>query len=102
VSLNFFALRKAFFSVLIEPHLHLLVDRHQLLVHAIANRVEALRGLLIQALKLDLELLGSAWQRNWSSRCARRSDSGFVLLFPRQVAARPSSESPKTLAGCGL
>src|SRR6266852_868442 len=48
---------------LIELHLHLLGDRHQLLVDAIANRVEALRGLLIQALKLDLELLRSEQQR---------------------------------------
>ena len=54
VLLNFFEQRKAFFNVLIELHLHLLGDRHQLLVHAIANRVEALRGLLIQVLKFDL------------------------------------------------
>src|ERR1700724_1137286 len=63
VLLNSFELRKAFFNVLIELHLHLLGDRHQLLVHAIANRVEALRGLLIQALKFDLELLRGEQQR---------------------------------------
>src|SRR5260370_11592556 len=63
VLLHSFELRKALFNVLIELHLHLLCDRHQLLVHAIANRVEALRGLLIQALKFDLELLGSEQQR---------------------------------------
>src|SRR6266853_2235627 len=63
VLLNFFELGKSFFYVLIELHLHLLGDRHQLLVDAIANRVEAMRGLLIQALKLDLELLRSEQQR---------------------------------------
>src|ERR1700674_5896204 len=63
VLLNFFELSKSFFNVLIELHLHLLGDRHQLLVHAIANRVEALRGLLIQALKFDLKLLRSEEQR---------------------------------------
>src|SRR5260370_13401302 len=63
VLLNSFELRKALFNVLIELLLHLLGDRHQLLVHAIANRVEALRAPLIQALKFDLELLGSEEQR---------------------------------------
>src|SRR6202453_1055530 len=54
VLLNFFELRKTFLDVLIELHLHLLRDRHQLRIHAIANRVEALRSLLIQALKFVL------------------------------------------------
>src|ERR1700674_778981 len=61
--LNSFELRQAFFKFLIESLVHLLGYRHELLVHAIANRVEALRGLLIQALKFDLELLGSEKQR---------------------------------------
>src|SRR6266446_10560172 len=63
VLLNFFELGKSFFYVLIELHLHLLGDRHQLLVDAIANRVETLRGLLIEALKFDLELLRSEQKR---------------------------------------
>src|SRR6266852_6749799 len=63
VLLNLFELRKSFLNVLIEFLLHLLGDRHQLRIHTVANRVEALRGLLIQVLKFDLELLRSEQKR---------------------------------------
>ena len=56
VLLNFFELRESFLDVLIELLLHLLGDRHQLCVHAVADRFEALRGLLIQALKFALSV----------------------------------------------
>jgi len=41
VLLNFFELRESFLDVLIEFHLHLFGDGHQLGIDAIANRVEA-------------------------------------------------------------
>ena len=53
VLLNFFELGESFLDVLIEFLLHLLGDGHQLRIDAIADRVEALCGLLIQALKFD-------------------------------------------------
>src|ERR1700747_476222 len=80
VLLNFFELSKSFFNVLIELHLHLLGDRHQLLIHAITNRVEALRGLLIQALKFDLELLRGEQQR--TGHLAAAVSKAPVLFFP--------------------
>ena len=57
VLLNFFELGKSFLDVFVEFLLHLFGDRHQLRIHALANRVETLRGLLIQALEFAFELL---------------------------------------------
>ena len=53
--LHFFKLRKSFLDVLIELGLHLLGDGHQLCIHTLANRFEALGGLLIQSVELGLE-----------------------------------------------
>ena len=64
----------------VEFHLHLLGDGHELRVHAIANRVEALRGLLIQALKLDLQLLRGQQQR--IGHLTASVAQAAVLLFP--------------------
>ena len=50
--LHFFKLRKSFLDVLIELGLHLLGDGHQLCIHALANRFEALGSLLIQSVEL--------------------------------------------------
>src|ERR1700678_68706 len=78
--LNFFELRESFFYVLSEFQLHLLRDRHQLRVHAIANRIETLGGLLIQALKFALELLRGQQERRGHLAAAVAQTP--VLLFP--------------------
>jgi hypothetical protein len=57
VLLNFFELRKAFFNVLIE--LTCTCSVIAISFRSTRSRFEALRGLLIQVLKFDLELLGS-------------------------------------------
>src|ERR1700675_504135 len=104
VLLNFFELRKSFFNVLIELHLHLLSDCHQLLVDAIANRIETLRGLLIQALKFDLELLRGEQQR--TGQLAAAIAQTPVLFFPsrRQLLldGAPNLRKPLLDAVCDL
>ena len=80
VLLNFFELGKSFLDVLIEFLLHLLGDCHQLRVHTVANRVETLRGLLIQTLKFALELLRGEQQRTRHLRAAVAQAP--VLFFP--------------------
>src|SRR5208282_2315390 len=80
VLLHFFELRKSFLDVLIELDLHLLCNGHQLRVHAITNRVEALRRLLIQALKFAFELLRGEQKR--TRHLAAAIAQTPVLLFP--------------------
>ena len=102
VLLHFFKLRESFFDVLIELLLHLIGDGHELLVHAIADRVETLRGLLIQALELDFKLLRGEQQR--ARQFAARLGQAARLFFPAAsaVAAQAQRESLKSPAGCGL
>src|SRR5580698_6802199 len=78
--LNFFELCKSFLDVLIKFYLHLLGDRHQLQIHTIANRVEALRSLLIQTLKFALELLRCEQKRR--GHLATAVAQTPVLFFP--------------------
>jgi len=80
VLLHLFELRKSFLDVLIQFLLHLIGDGHQLGIDAIANRFQALRRLLIQVLKFNLELLRGAQERacHLAAAVAQRT----VLLFP--------------------
>ena len=52
--LHFFELGKTFLDVLIEFLLHLIGDGEQLGVHAIANRIQALRRFLIEIFRIRL------------------------------------------------
>ena len=64
VLLHFFELGKTFLDVLIELLLHLVGDGEQLGVHAIANRIEALRRFLIEVFEFDFELRSRQRQRS--------------------------------------
>ena len=78
--LNFFKLGEPFFNILVEFLLYLLGDRHQLRIHAIANRFQALRSLLIQALNFVLQLLRGEQQR--TGQFAAAIAEAAILLFP--------------------
>ena len=80
VLLHFFELGEAFLNILVELQLHLISHRDKLLIHAIADGVEALRGLLIESLKFDLQLLRSEQQR--ACHLAASLGQSSRLLFP--------------------
>ena len=64
VLLHFFELGKTFLDVLIEFQLHLVGDGKQLGVHAVANRIQALRCFLVEIFKFNFELRRRQRQRS--------------------------------------